>query len=354
MINRDLSIIKKTAILSAFVICFGLYGEMASAQNGGFAGAYNRMGFGARGMGMGNAMTALYQQGIYAHYNPALSALVEDTQIDVSVAMMQFDRSLNTASVAFRLPPSAGMNIGINHASVSGFDGRTTSGNPTREFSITEMNLFMAFGINVSPKLSLGISAKLFYADFFRDVDSQTAFGIDIGALYRYSENLSFGFAVTDLLTAYNWDTTNLYGTAGSSTRNKFPVMIKFGSAYRFDDVPLLISLEKNIQIQQSEIKTRELNTSFGGPAFITSTENVSTHTGMVRLGTAYEIHERITLRGGWQAGDTGNIGETWQFSTGFSVHLPFDRFAPSIDYAFIREPEGISSIHVFALRLRL
>ena len=40
--------------------------------------------------------------------------------------------------------------------------------------------------------------------------------------------------------------------------------------------------------------------------------------------------------------------------SAGFSINLPFDRFSPSIDYAFVREPYGVANMHVFAIRMNL
>ena len=47
------------------------------AQNAGRAGAFARIGFGARGIGMGNAVTAVTSGDISTYYNPALSAFSE-------------------------------------------------------------------------------------------------------------------------------------------------------------------------------------------------------------------------------------------------------------------------------------
>jgi hypothetical protein len=41
------------------------------AQFGGQPGAFSRMGFGARGTGMSNAMTAVSQGEVFGYYNPA-------------------------------------------------------------------------------------------------------------------------------------------------------------------------------------------------------------------------------------------------------------------------------------------
>jgi len=329
--------------------------EYSSAQQGGFAGSYNRMGFGARGMGMGNAVTAVTHHGIYAHYNPALAAFVTDTQFDLSTAAMSFDRSLNSLNAAVELPPQAGINIGLQHGGVSNFDGRSVSGNPTETFSINEMNLFIAFGIRTSERFSLGFTAKLLYADFFRDVNSQTGFGIDIGAFFKATESLSLGVSIRDLLSAYNWETSELYGTQGRTTENKFPVRITVGAAYEFHEIGLLISADAEIQQQKSlsPVIVQTVNQT-GGPSLRIERKETRTTQQMVRVGSAYELHERITVRGGWQINDINNLAETHLPSLGFSLHLPYTRFSPSVDYTFLREPEGVSYMHVFGLRFTL
>lgn len=60
------------------LLVFLLFGISASlsAQIGGTAAAYSRMGFGARGIGLGNAGGAVTQEGEYhPYYNPAVLAL---------------------------------------------------------------------------------------------------------------------------------------------------------------------------------------------------------------------------------------------------------------------------------------
>ncbi|MDZ7659214.1 hypothetical protein [Fodinibius sp.] len=73
-----------------------------------------------------------------------------------------------------------------------------------------------------------------------------------------------------------------------------------------------------------------------------------------LKIGSGFQLHERITLRGGWQVNDLSSIKQTNHFSTGFSVHLPFDLFSPSVDYAFVQEPNNISYMHTFGIQLKL
>jgi len=342
----------KTASLLLLISCF--FAGDVMAQSGGFAGAYTRMGFGPRGMGMGNAMTAVHQHGVFAHYNPALASTVESTQFDFSASSMSFDRSLNMANVAFMLPPNAGINIGLLHAGVSDFDGRTTSGVPTDQFSTNEFSLFFAFGLNPGEKLSLGFSAKLLYADYFDNVDSPLGFGMDIGLLYKASSQLTFGAAVQDIFSSYSWNTSGVFGGSLANRTDSFPTRFKFGAAYEFQDYDLLISADIETRSQSSEVINRRINTDTGRPGVITSREDIITGSSQFRLGGSYGVHERIDLRAGFDIGDLTEISQSQRASAGFSLWLPVPNFDSYIDYTFVREPEGISYMHVFALRVQL
>ena len=83
------------ACLLAAVI---LLGSSASAQLGGTAGAFTRLGFGARGQGMGNAMTAVNHGIISALYNPALTPFQTGHVLYGNYSLLSLDRKLNQIS----------------------------------------------------------------------------------------------------------------------------------------------------------------------------------------------------------------------------------------------------------------
>ncbi|AXJ01005.1 hypothetical protein CYPRO_1755 [Cyclonatronum proteinivorum] len=322
------------------------------AQNGGFAGAFSRMGFGPRGMGMGNAMTAVHHQGVFAHYNPAIASTVQDTQFDFSASSMSFDRQLNLINTAFILPPNAGINIGLLHAGVSDFDGRTTSGVPTSRFSTNEFNAFIAFGLNPGRRLSLGFAANLYYASYFENVDNPLGFGLDVGFLYQLSEQFTIGASVQDMFANYTWSTSGVYGGSLSNRSDSFPVRYKIGAAYEIPAHRLLISADFETRSESAQIQERLLDTSTGQPVVRNRFSDITTGSQMLRLGVQYGIHERIDLRAGWDSGDLSALSESQRFMGGFSLKLPLQRINSAIDYAFVREPEGISFMHVFGLRI--
>lgn len=315
--------------LTVFII-LSLNAMPAFSQTSGSAGAFSRMGFGPRGMAMGNALTSVTDQGIYSYYNPALAAQVASgNQVDFATAAMSFDRSFNTAYGIFRLPPSAGISLSIINANVANIDGRSVDGYDTGTLKTHEYQIASALGIKISSRLSVGIGLKYFIADYHSDLSNAKTLALDFGALYTFSDRLKAAFTVQDLLASYNWNSSTLFGDDSSNRTDDFPTQFRIGFSYH-PTSKLLLSLE-------------------GG--HITH-ENLTANN--LRIGSSYDLHERLTLRAGWQVDDLSSLESSNHFSAGFSVHLPFDFLSPSVDYAFIQERNYISFIHTFGLRLNL
>ncbi|MCR9131969.1 MAG: hypothetical protein NXI08_05330 [bacterium] len=326
----------------------------ALAQNGGFAGAAFQSGFGPRGMAMSNAMGASTSEGVYPYYNPALAAVFQEhNQIDLSVSSMDFDRVYQNAGVHVQLPPNAGIAFGLIRAGVKDIDARSLSGYPNGTFDISEYQLNTAFGIRFSPKFYGGVGIKLNYANYHEELSPATAVGLDLGFLYLLNESFNIGLSIQDLFANYTWNSGDLYGQSQSrNVVNNFPTRIKWAVSYQ--NKQFSINSEYELQVYSSEFTDNEIFIGDSDtPVSISTIETLNTNSGQFKIGGLWHAHERFTLRAGYRIADTKTEGSN-ALSAGFSVHLPFDRFSPSIDYAFVREPFGVSNFHVFALRLHL
>ena len=94
MINKKLyTIVLSLLFVSGVVAQSDQYSELSSLP-----GAFSRMGFGARGMGMGNAMSAVITGDMVAYYNPALSVFQEKNSFQTSYSFLSLDRNLNFLS----------------------------------------------------------------------------------------------------------------------------------------------------------------------------------------------------------------------------------------------------------------
>jgi hypothetical protein len=326
----------------------------AVAQDGGFAGSFSRMGFSPRGMAMGNAMSAVHQEGSYSYYNPALAAEKREfIMVDFSTAAMAFDRRLHTATAHLQLPPSAGITFTLMNARVQDIDGRSVDGYHTGYLSTSEFRFAGRFGIRFSEAFSGGIGLTYTLANYHTDVPNAGTIGLDIGFLIRLNPKLSLSAAARDLLASYDFNTSDLYGTdERADNAFNFPTRFVTGIAYELSD-KWLVSTDAELQLHsfEAEFENRVVD-EFGqfSEPIVRSQTNPTTY---IRTGTRYQLHERVAVRGGLQLNDPGGEAVILP-SAGFSLMLPYDRFSPSIDYAFVREASQLTNMHVFALRLHL
>ncbi len=326
----------------------------ALAQSGGYAGEFTRMGFSPRGMAMGNAMSAVHQQGVYAYYNPAMAAMIsESVQADFSTAALRFDRRLHMAAVHVHLPPMAGISLSVMNARVIDIDGRNSSGFHTGMLSTAEYQLSAGFGLQFHERFMAGLGIKYNIADYHREVASTGSIGLDVGILFKATDRLAAAFTIKDILSGYEIDSSALYGTERSADGTlRFPLRIITGVSYAVSG-RWLLSTDVERRVAEAERLITETVNQNEFPVPVQRRESITEGFTYLRAGTAVDVHERVTARTGLQWADTG--GENLVLpSFGFSLHLPFDRFMPSVDYAFVREPNQLTNMHVFSIRLNM
>ncbi len=299
----------------------------ASSQIGGKAGAFSRMGFGARGMGMGNALTAVTSGDVVAYNNPAAIQLSEYRNISAAFGILTLDRKLNFISYSQPLRPSAGISAGLINSGVSKIDGRDSDGEPTGPLRTSENQFFFAFANQFKAGFSIGINIKLYYHHIYTDV-STTTVGIDAGLLVPINEDLTVGATVRDINSQYKWDTSELYGQSGNTTIDNFPLLYTLGSAYRLPDSLGLIALD----VQATNQKTL-----------------------MARIGAEVPLIPELTLRAGLDRIDLKEKGSGIQPTFGFTLTQNiFEGWTPSLHYAYVIEPFASSGMHIIALSVKL
>jgi hypothetical protein len=314
----------RTRILLIIFILVTVHSASLRAQLSGLPGAFARLGFGARGMGMGNAMTAMRDGELTGFYNPAATPFLSGRVVAASYGLLSLDRSLNTLSYSQAVHPSAGFSVGIINAGVRKIDGRDADGFQTEEYFTSENQFSFSFADKVSQYVSLGVGLKIYYYRLFAKVSS-TNLGVDIGTLVRLTERLTLGIAVQDINSKYKWDTSNLYGEQGNSTTEKFPLLRKIGASYSLSDYGGIISLEL---------------------------ENNNSNTNIIRLGGEIDLSDEISLRAGidhWDVKRPEQASPTF----GFSIRTSIDDFTPALNYAYVVEPYGLFAMHIISLSTR-
>lgn len=295
------------------------------AQGSARAGAFARVGFGARGMAMGNAMTAIPRGHIQSYYNPALVSVGEERVAGATFGVLSWDRYLNFLSYTQSVKPTGGLSLGLINAGVRKIDGRDNDGYRTEDLSVTENQFYLAFANRMHERFSLGVTVKLYYARLYDEIASSTV-GFDVGAFVKITEDLTGAIVLQDISSKYKWDTSPLYDRDGKQITDKFPLSKKIGLAYSFFSRSGIVALD------------------------VESRDGVT----IIRSGAEYEFSENFTLRGGIDRWMPGKQVGTIQPSVGFDVRNSFNSWTPALSYACILESFSPEPIHIITLSLSL
>ena len=145
--------------MKKFIFIFTLFAvstTFASSEgDGGYAGAFLRMGFEARTKALGDAFTAVPEGAVAGIYNPATLPNLNSRQAILSTSFLPLDRNLNYIGFAMPIRPKlksggkaqpleAGLAVGWINAGVDNIDGRDRSGNHTGDLSNSENAFFMS------------------------------------------------------------------------------------------------------------------------------------------------------------------------------------------------------------------
>lgn len=335
-----------------------------SAQIGGTAAAYSRMGFGARGIALGNAGGAVTLEGEYhPYYNPAVLGFAEFYAASATVTYLPLDRRLNFLSFTGKIGPEAAIGFAWINAGVTNIDGRDRDGNATETLSASE-NLFMlSFSQRPDENLSLGLSLRGYLASLYENVQNTFSLGFDIGALYRVYKDektvFNIGAFIGDIASKYEWNTAPIYDQQGVTSNDKLPLAYKLSAALSrekffgmktiliasevhllsktFDGLQTTFVSQNGILVQQNEtveLSKSELHLKFG--VMIQPIRELRLRFGIDRLGL-----QGVALT------------EIARASAGFTIEYPIQEYLATIDYAILFEPYAPAGASFFTFGVR-
>jgi len=312
--------IASVLVLASVLSASSALHSQSKSKLGGEPGATTRLGFGAFGMGMGNAVTSVRSPYIVGYYNPALTPYQVDHVGAASAGFLSLDRNLNFLSYTQPLKPTAGISVGLLNAGVSDIEGRDRDGRRTETYSTSENMLIVSFGIRVGEKLSLGVGPKIYYYSLYTDLSSTTV-GFDVGAAYAFSDQIMVGFVVQDINSKYKWDTSELYGIEGNVREEDFPVRYRLASSYTNSAWGLIGSVEFEMIGK----------------------------TALARFGAQVDLAEAFAIRAGL---DQVSLSDELlpKPSFGFTVKYSLGSWTPALHYAFILEPYVQSGMHMISV----
>ncbi|MBS1517196.1 MAG: PorV/PorQ family protein [Bacteroidetes bacterium] len=324
---------KRYILIAAFIFTCS---HIAEAQLGSYAGAFSRMGFGARGMSMGNAVSSDVFGDVSGIYNPALATFQTEGKIDVGYTFLSLDRRLNYVGFTkkFKLPNQdqggAGITLAWINAGVSDIDGRDNDTRQIGLFSTFENEFYLGTSFILSDRLSLGVGFKLYYAKLFEEVTS-SSFAIDLGGVYKANKNLAIALTFKDLGAKYKWQTTSIYGSNGNSTEDKFPSLLELSGTYLLPENYGTVSVGFLQHLNPD-------SESFTDAGSVSTKSNNS----VVRIGVETNLIKQVKLRAGldridFSADDLiGNLKPSF----GFGLDKNFSKSINlGVDYSVQLEP---------------
>ena len=276
-----------------------LFQSMVNSQNLSIA-SFSRLGFGARGISLGNAMGAVIEGEVNGYYNPAVLPFVNLKRGTLTVGFLSLDRTLDFVHYTQSLYPTAGFSFFLIRAGVKNIDLRDVDGFHIENFKTSEYMFGFSFSNKLTQKFSIGLSLKFYYSEIYHDFNARTL-GVDFGFIFKLHDNLFFGFVLQDLNAKYRWDSTNLYGEKGHLVIERFPITKKISTFYKLKD-KILLSFDFSFVEKQKRI-------------------NLGLET--------YPIGRNLSLRGGFDMFNTPSL------SLGFGLRRKISKVIISFDYAY-------------------
>ncbi len=189
------------------------------------------IGVGARPLGMGKAYVALAEDGDGIFVNPAGLGKVDGPKITSMYSSVLGEVNYIVLGGAYPHTKNSAIGAGAVVSSVSGIDLYDTLDNSNGTANWSNSVMFLSYGVNLEDaRLQLGGSVKYFNqggtGSSTIESASASSIGMDLGAIYSPSENLSLGVVAQ-----------NPFGTkleSGNGVENTMLSTIKAGAKMTF------------------------------------------------------------------------------------------------------------------------
>lgn len=300
--------------------------EKANAQEyGGNSGSFLLNETGVQAMAMGNAFTAIANDGSALFWNPAGLTFKNDLEFTFMRSLMHEDRSKSYGAIVIpfsRITISGGW-LGFL---VNDIEARDSADNLIDHFQSSE-NVFL-FGAGValiytSPvKLCFGITGKYLYNTLFGY--KSTGMGMDIGMKFSLSfsaaiDKIELGAVMKNIETSAKWNTASEY-------KDIIPKQYLVGLAFTMAEGGSYLKVIGEAKYSENETKLDIENYHFGSE---------------IKLRNM----EFLRLRGGYTEG---------HFTLGAGIKFWKDRSSVILDYAFTPDALSTEGMHNFGISFRL
>jgi len=277
----------------------------AAGGTGTTAGVFLKLHGGVRAAAMGEAFVAVADDPSALHWNPAGMGQIKSAEFS-STYSSWFDGASFTSLTLVR-PFYLGHSGGImfNNLDAGAIEETTLSqpGGTGRTFSPFALTTTLAYCHRLNTVLSLGFSGKYLREDI--DDSSMRGYAFDLGALFRLSKKLSFGFTVKNIGTFHGID-------------NALPLSYRAGISLRPTDALLLAG---DLDLPNDNRSTFHLGAEYGFNELFCGRIGYNTRAednagGNLGLGTGIR---REGMKFDYAYLPFGDLGDTHRISFGLS-----------------------------------
>jgi hypothetical protein len=149
----------------------------ADTGDGGYAGAFQQLGLGARALGMGGAFVGVADDATAGFWNPAGLVQIQMRTFGIFFRRMTLDRRVSYITYSQPIRKEATISIGWTNAGVKDVVGRNENGEITEEIKNYENAIELFFARKILNELSVGV--RIGYIQ--HNLANISAYGIGFG-----------------------------------------------------------------------------------------------------------------------------------------------------------------------------
>ena len=224
---------KKIGIIIGGLLTFTLIsvGNVYAGGVGTTAADFLKIGLGARASAVGDAFTALADDGSCLYWNPA--GLVQLKNKQLLVSYNSWFAGIKQGYISFTLPLSEEESVGVgtNYLDMGAFEGRDEEGTPTGSFGASDFQLTIGYANKLSDKFMAGLSGGILQDTIAND--KKNTYLVNAGVLFFTKKSLSLGLSVQNI------------GSKLSS--DNLPLTLKLGVARKMKSLTLAADISKPI-----------------------------------------------------------------------------------------------------------
>ncbi|MCK5597999.1 PorV/PorQ family protein [bacterium] len=211
-------------LLTVFLVGMAAF----SADGAGTTGApFLKIPVGAKAGALGDAVVAAPFGAEAIFWNLGSLGFQKGIHFNASYQDWIADANTQYVGLTYNLDGIGTFGLGLVNLGFADDMLRTTLTDPDgtagEEFSAGDMALTLAYGRKITDSIGIGVGGK--YVSQKIDTETATAFTADIGIRAKFMDNICVGLSVQ-----------NLFGEIGYTETFKFPMILRFGLAYKVMD----------------------------------------------------------------------------------------------------------------------